>query len=546
MGSAFAEFFRGIGEEVLISDRRTAISNRKLAKTADVVIVSVPIDKTEKVIESIAPHMKKSALLMDLTSVKERPVKAMMQSKSSVIGAHPMCNETTFGPGQTLLFCPSRPGKWLKWFKQTFESKAGLNLIRLTPKKHDEMMALVQGVIHFTSFALGKTLHDLHPSLEKMMTLASPASQMQMKIAARHLAQDPNLYGNIQIQNPSNTKTLKAYLKTVAELYTSIEKGDIKAFTKQFQEGGKFFGKFGDKAFQETDAIIAQMTTAPQKTHEKLPKNGIGSLGSDLTFSALATKKWRKKRKNPVVFFGTVDEIAEAVSQGKIQEGVIPIENRLHGTVRETMDALFSEPIHIQGEITLPIQHCIAIPKGAKRTQIQSVMSHPQALYQCSKYLKKNFPSAKWNIADSTVAAFDWVHKNHSNDTAVIGPEPAAKHYEFKVLAKNIANEKANETRFITISKKKPGAAKRPIRNAKTSIVFYFPKDRPGSLFEVFQIFANLKLNMTRIESRPAPKALGEYLFYLDFEGSALAGSGKEAMAKICKITDGLKVLGVY
>ncbi len=544
MGAAFAQFFREHGDEVLISDRRTALSNRKLAKTANVIIVSVPIDKTEKVIESIAPNVRKSALLMDLTSVKERPVKAMLQSKAAVIGAHPMCNETTFGPGQTMLYCPARPGKWIKWFRDTFGKEGGLNLVKLTPRKHDEMMSLVQGLIHFTEFALGKTLHDLDPSLEQMMKLASPASQMQLKIAARHLAQDPNLYGNIQIQNPRNPKILKKYQEAVNALVDIVQSGDLKKFTEQFKEGDRFFGKFGKEAFHETDALISRMATPPVSQPEKPPKNAVGSLGSTLTFSYLATEKWRKKRKNPIVFYDTVTEIAEAVAEGRIKEGVIPIENRLHGTVRETMDALFHEKIHIIGEVRMPIHHCLAVNRGVNKEDVQTVMSHPQALYQCSHALKKRFPNAKWAIADSTAAAFETVSKQHDQRTAVIGPEAAAKHFGMKILAKKIENDHKNETRFVAISRTPLKAA--PNRNAKTSIVFYFSKDRPGSLFEVFQIFANLKLNLTRIESRPAPKALGEYLFYLDFDGSAVSKKGRQAITSIHKITDGLKILGVY
>jgi prephenate dehydratase/prephenate dehydrogenase len=544
MGQAFAKFLEAQGHKILISDRGTRLSNRALVKKADVVIVSVPIDKTEKVIEKIAPHVRPSALLMDITSVKQIPVRAMKKSRAAVIGAHPMCNETTFGPGQTMLYCPARAKKWLPWFKQTFNKNGGLTLIRLTAKKHDEMMSFVQALIHFSEFALGKTLSDLNPKLAKILPLASPASQLKIKVAARHLAQDPNLYGNIQIQNPSNSKLLKTYEKAVQDLVSIVEKGDLKAFTKYFKKGTKYFGEFSAQAFQDTDDMINQMVGVKElpKT-DKIPKNAIGSLGPELTFSSIAATKWRGKRKNKIVFFRNITEVAKAVSSGQIKEAVLPIENRLQGKVRETLDSLFKEKIHITAEFKVPIHHQLAALPGVKKSDIRTIMSHPQALSQCGDFLRKKFPDATWATSNSTAAAFEHVHKHHDKKTAAIGPQVAAKHHGFKVLERNIENDGENETRFIVIARKP--LAKVP-KKPKTSVVFYFSKDKPGSLFSIFEIFNKLGLNMTHIESRPAPRKLGEYLFYLDFEGDASRGSGKEAIAAVRKTVKGIKVLGVY
>ena len=175
MGAALTSFFQSKGMNVLIADKRTKLSNVDAAKKGDVVIVAVPIDRTEQVIESIAMHVRPSALLMDVTSIKEAPVHAMLKSRASVIGLHPMCNETTFGPGQTVLYCPARPGRWGKWFRDTFEKRGGFRLIKTMPHVHDERMAVVQSLIHFTEFALGETLHHLDVKIEDLMSFASPA-----------------------------------------------------------------------------------------------------------------------------------------------------------------------------------------------------------------------------------------------------------------------------------------------------------------------------------------------------------------------------------
>lgn len=544
MGQAFAEFLEQQGNKVLVSDRYTKLKNHELAKKADVIIVSVPIDQTEKVIKEIAAHVKPGALLMDLTSVKEVPVRAMLKSRGAVIGAHPMCNETTFGPGQTMLYCPARAKKWLPWFKDTFAYRGGLKLIRLTPKKHDEAMTYVQGLIHFSEFALGKTLSDLHPDLKELLPLASPASQLKIKVAARHLAQDPNLYGNIQIQNASTPKLLRTYEKAVFDLVKIVESRDLKSFTEYFNKGAHYFGKFGKEAFHETDDMITRMVGLKELPKvDKIPPNAIGSLGPELTFSSLAAEKWRGKRSNKIVFFRNISEVAAAVEKGQIKEAVIPIENRLEGKVRESMDALFKNKIHITAEFKIPVHHCLGVLKGVKKSDIRVVMSHPQALSQCGEFLRREFPTAALATSNSTAEAFDHINKYHDRHVAAVGPVVAAKHYGFTVLVKKIENDHENETKFIVIARKP--LAHSP-RKPKTSIVFYFAKDRPGSLFNVFQIFNQFGLNLTHIESRPAPRKLGEYLFYLDFAGDANHGPGKEAILAVRKIVKRIKVLGVY
>ncbi|MFA5842226.1 MAG: prephenate dehydratase [Candidatus Gracilibacteria bacterium] len=561
MGHAFAEFFRKNGETVLIADRGTTLSNREVAKKADVVLVAVPIDLSERIILDIAPLVRKNALFLDVTSIKEKPVTAMLKSHASVIGMHPMCNETTFGPGQILIYCPARLGKWMPWFKQTFEKKGGFKLVKFTPQHHDELMSFAQALIHGTGFALGKTLAQLKPHRDEVVGLSGAASRILLKIVARHFAQDASLYGNIQIQNPRNIAVLKALENSVHELRTVVEKRDLKGFMNYFNEGKNYFGNFGDLALEETDGMIQRMMEVSlPKITDTPPKNGIGCLGPELTFSSLAADQWRAKnstanekkaKDRPLVYFRTIPEVVQAVAQGKIQAGVVPIENRLHGTVRETMDALFKENVTIVDEFKCPIHQTFATLANVPFKSITGVMSHPQALHQCSEYLKKNCPNAKWITADSTAAAFDYVRKYRTPKIAVIGPLPAAKAYGFKIVAESVENDSSNETRFVVITKNSPrNPLLKTVKNAKkatkTSIVFYFSENKPGSLFRVFEIFAELGINLSRIESRPAPKKVGEYLLYLDFDENGHSPRGKQALTRVKKEVSGIKVLGVY
>ena len=121
MGRLFADFFKQNGCKVLISDIDTKLTNEKLAASSDIIIVSVPIDQTRPVIKKIVQHTQKGGLLMDLTSVKENPVKEMLKSNGEVIGLHPMFSDTTPMRGQTMVMCPARAKKWGPWINFRFE-----------------------------------------------------------------------------------------------------------------------------------------------------------------------------------------------------------------------------------------------------------------------------------------------------------------------------------------------------------------------------------------------------------------------------------------
>lgn len=553
MGSVFANFFREQNFSVLISDQRTSLTNRALAQKADVVIVSVPIEKTLSVIKSIAPWVRPEALLMDLTSIKDKPVQAMLASKASVIGIHPMFNGSTFGPGQTIVYCPARPGKWELWIKKVLGEKGGFELVKCTPQKHDEQMAMAQVLIHFTEIALGKTLSDLNANRNTLMRFASPSSRLQLQLAARHLAQDPGLYGNIQIQNMNSGWVLEYYANAVEKLRKMVTGNDLAEFKRYFNEGARWFGEFGKEALIETDHVLVEMTPVKNHHADTAFPCAVATLGPAWSHSALAADQWDHSN---IAHHPTISAVVEAVLRGKAKQGIVPVENRLYGTVRETLDAVFQKKIHVVGAFVRPIHHILAILPGAKVGNITTIASHEQALNQCRSFLDKKFSHAAWKITPSTTAAFEDVARRKDFKTAVIGAPEAARHFGFKILAQNIENDVHNETCFWVLAKR-PKSARPPsspkTSPLKTSVIFYFAKNRPGRLFSVFQIFADLGINLSRIESRPfggqarpTGKKFGEYLFYLDFDADATRGVGKKAMQKLKAVASGVQNLGTY
>ncbi|MEA1944486.1 MAG: prephenate dehydratase [Euryarchaeota archaeon] len=264
------------------------------------------------------------------------------------------------------------------------------------------------------------------------------------------------------------------------------------------------------------------------------PKTVIGVLGPEGTFSEQAAKKWIDRPSK----FRYFDDIAEIVSSvGKsIDFGVIPVENSLEGSVGSTLDALLKYPVTIIGEINLPIRHCLL----AKSKTIRTIMSHPQAIAQCRRFLHDHFDGADIQVTASTAQAAR-LASTHEGVAAIASEETALK-YGLEILFEDIQEIDENHTRFIVLGTDTPA----PTGNDKTSVIVDLHKDRPGVLYELLGEFASRGINLTKIESRPTKKALGDYLFYIDLDGHIHEDRVHDAMQSIKGMVAMIKVLGSY
>lgn len=234
IGRWMERFFKKQGYRVQVSGRTTGMDLPTMAQECPVVIVGVPIGITEEVIRTIGPHMPKESLLMDLTSLKAGPVKAMLASSNSeVIGLHPL-----FGPriktlkGHTIAFCPVRSQKWLPWVKEIF-SKNGAAMIETTPEHHDECMALVQGLNHLNSIALGLTLGKSGLDLEDLKQYATPIFKTKLNILKKIFNGNSGLYAELVSQNPHIQKVLHDYMESLSELKKWIDRKDNRNLQKR-------------------------------------------------------------------------------------------------------------------------------------------------------------------------------------------------------------------------------------------------------------------------------------------------------------------------
>lgn len=235
----------------------------------------------------------------------------------------------------------------------------------------------------------------------------------------------------------------------------------------------------------------------------------------------------------------TFSDVFKAVEKRRVDFGTIPIENSLEGTVGQNYDLLLRSNLNIFGEQALKISHCLIANKGVKIESIKKVYSHPQALGQCREFLEKLKLEAI-PVYD-TAGGVRMLKEEGKKEAAAIASERAGKIYQMKILRKGIETNKQNFTRFFIISKNE---AKR-VKNSKTSIVFFL-RNIPGALFKSLESFAKIKINLTKIESRPIMGKPWEYHFYLDFEGHKEEKKIKEALEELKEKTLFIKILGSY
>ena len=232
MGRWFAGFLRKQGCVVAVCDEHTAVTPADVAGSCDVVIVSVPIGITVGMIEAIGPLLKKESLLMDLTSLKAAPVRAMLKySRSEVIGCHPL-----FGPrvrsiqGRSVVLCPARTKRWLPWLRSTLQG-AGALIVETTPEEHDHRMALVQGLNHLNSLLMGLVLSESGANPADLRHFSTPAFEEKMKLVRKTLHSHARLSAEIIALNPDIHQIIGLYEQKLSELKILIGNNDTEKMT---------------------------------------------------------------------------------------------------------------------------------------------------------------------------------------------------------------------------------------------------------------------------------------------------------------------------
>ncbi len=272
--------------------------------------------------------------------------------------------------------------------------------------------------------------------------------------------------------------------------------------------------------------------------------NIFSYLGPPGTFSAKAARIFAQRCKladAQLCPYPSIPEAILAVVRKEADFGVVPVENSLEGSVNITLDMLAqSSEIVIFGEVVLTVRHHLLGKPGCK--EIKVLITHPQPFAQCYQFISKNIgPHAEVRFVSSTAEAARIVATAPSGWVAIAGEE-AATEYGLEILVPDIQGNPLNKTRFLVLSRE----AAPPSGNDKTSLVFALPEDRPGGLYQVLGVFAEAAVNLTKIESRPAKKELGDYIFFLDCLGHSALPPLQQVLEKLRRKTAMLKVLGSY
>ena len=266
----------------------------------------------------------------------------------------------------------------------------------------------------------------------------------------------------------------------------------------------------------------------------------LGPIGS-FTYEAAVVYSERFGSDVKLVAMSSFADIIDGVEAGAVDGGMLPVENSTYGAVATAMDLLLGlQKTTVCGEYVLNIEHCL-LSSGNSADEIRYVYSHEQALEQCRNFFRREHPRIELVSCTSTSQACKLALAGGDYHGAVASVK-AADMYSLNVLAENIQDNPCNQTRFLYIGK----AASHITGNDKTSIAFAFSEDHAGCLYGVFKIFAEMNINLTRVESRPAKQIVGEYIFFIDFIGHQDQPEIKAVLTAIQEQTAWVKVFGSY
>lgn len=264
-GKWLKKFFEQKGYQVIGSDLMTEVTNWQVVEQADVVIFSVPINKVVSVIDEVADFSRDDQLFMDVTSIKGPAVDAMMRSRASVVGLHPMCAPTVETlRGQMIVRCDARLSEiWGAWVEEILES-TGATIKRSTPAEHDQYMAVVQGLPHTAQLVMARVISVLSVDVPESMSYTSPFYKIAFGLMGRILSKDSGMYASIQMENPHILKILETIEQEIGRFRATIETKDMQMFNTDFEASKKHFGMEpiakADKFFDDIIGLMADLS----------------------------------------------------------------------------------------------------------------------------------------------------------------------------------------------------------------------------------------------------------------------------------------------
>jgi prephenate dehydratase len=270
----------------------------------------------------------------------------------------------------------------------------------------------------------------------------------------------------------------------------------------------------------------------------------VGYLGPPGTFTEAALHSQPDLAAFELRPMASIPDVLLAASSGDIDMGFVAIENAIEGSVTLTTDTLaFDTDLLIQREVTMRVQLNLMARPGVELGDITRVVSIPVATAQCRAFLREKLPHARTEAANSTAEAAEAIARRKSEHVAAIAPARSAELYDLTILAEDIEDHPENQTRFVAVARE---GIPRPTGHDKTSIVVFQRADAPGSLLAILQEFAARSINLSKLESRPTKRSLGDYCFLIDLEGHISDELVADALRSVHAKQARVKFLGSY
>jgi prephenate dehydratase len=272
----------------------------------------------------------------------------------------------------------------------------------------------------------------------------------------------------------------------------------------------------------------------------------ISYLGPAGTFTEDALGEAAPREDFEPLRTATIRDAILAVQEVEAERALVPVENSIEGSVRNTLDTLAFEAdaVTIVGEYDYRVRVHLIAREGVELDQVEAVLSHPQPLAQCARFLRAELPEVEQRAASSTAAAVRMVSESQ-RPWAALGARAAAGLYGCALLREGVEDESGNVTRFVWIAP--AGTAVGGGERWRTSLVFSeLGEDHPGALVNALSEFSSRGINLSRIESRPLRRELGRYMFFCDLEGAAEEPKVAEAIAQLRAKAESVRLLGSY
>ena len=274
--------------------------------------------------------------------------------------------------------------------------------------------------------------------------------------------------------------------------------------------------------------------------HKLLEGMRVAYSGTEGAFAHIATGKLFPTAQR--IAYGDFTEAYRAVECGECDVCVLPVENSYNGEVGQVTDLMFSGNLYVNAMLDLAVSQDLLAVKGADKSEIKTVISHPQALGQCAEYICK----MGWTTEEyaNTALAAKSVAERGDRTVAAIASADAAEVFGLEVLEKNINESRTNTTRFAAFSRSE--RLQEGARMGEHFIMVFTVKNEAGSLARAIDVIGQHGFNMRNLRSRPMKELLWQYYFYVEADGNIHTPKGREMLDELSAFCDRLKVVGTY